>query len=79
MPNPYLCGNGYNCPACGLRRETDRDRTILGSGRIDCNHCNGTGRIAHTEREANDLQLADARRHHWKIEPENPVSLPEMA
>ena len=66
MPDPSLHGNGYNCPACELRREEDRKRTTLGSktGR-KCNHCNGTGRIAFTLRETYELQLADARKYYW--------------
>ena len=66
MPDPTLHGNGYTCTACELRRETDRARRVFGSNTgIDCNHCNGTGRIAFTLREIYEFQLADARRYYW--------------
>ncbi|KIC42213.1 hypothetical protein RA27_02115 [Ruegeria sp. ANG-R] len=65
MPDPSLHGNGEDCPACALRREADRDRTVYGSARLDCNNCHGTGRIAYTVRQVYEIQLAEARKHYW--------------
>lgn len=65
MPDPYLHGNGEPCPACALRREESRRRSVLGLGETFCNHCNGTGRIAWSERKVYEHQLADARRFYW--------------
>lgn len=65
MPDPYLHGNGYACPACELRRDAARRRSVFGVGDVSCNHCGGTGRIAFTEREAYEEQLRDAREYYW--------------
>lgn len=62
MPNPALHGNGYDCPACALRRESDPWQR----GEHPCNNCNGSGRIAFSLRETYERQLADAREFYWR-------------
>jgi len=61
MPDPTLHGNGDPCPACGLRREADRQRTTLGSRDMPCNICGGTGRIPRTAERIVSEAVAEAR------------------
>ncbi|MBT3140440.1 hypothetical protein KL867_05220 [Ruegeria litorea] len=67
MPDPSLHGNGFTCPACALQRETDLERTRFGSLKIDCNICNGTGRIAKTITQIYTESVALAQQHHWRL------------
>jgi len=66
MPDPSLHGNGYTCTACELRRAADRERTVFGSkAGVECNQCDGTGRIAKTAAQIVAEQAEWAREHYW--------------
>ncbi len=67
MHDPSLHGNGYTCPACALQRETDLERTTFGSLKIDCNYCNGTGRVAKSITQIYAESVAGARQRYWKL------------
>lgn len=69
MPDPTLHGNGYDCPACELRR-----KEAHGIGRrhnIPCNQCHGKGRIARPIPDIIADAVAEAREHHWPEKPFN--------
>ncbi|WP_376872313.1 hypothetical protein [Albirhodobacter sp. R86504] len=65
MPDPTLHGNGHTCPACELRREADRARTVFGSSDTPCNQCNSIGRIAKSAAQIVSEEVAWAREHYW--------------
>lgn len=70
MPNKYLHGNGYHCPACKLRRDNQplgfAIRRQAGNTEITCNHCDGTGRIARDPADIVADAVAEAARFHWQ-------------
>ena len=66
VPDPFLHGNGYSCPACELRREETHG--IGGRLDISCNQCGGTGRIARPILDIIADAVAEARIHHWKLD-----------
>jgi hypothetical protein len=64
MPDAALHGNGYNCPACELRREEQAARGEW--PRVpDCNRCKGTGRLALRTKDIVAAAVAEARAHYW--------------
>lgn len=65
MPDPTLHGNGFDCPACELRRAEARRTSILGPRAIPCNRCGGTGRIARPVADIVADHVAWARQHYW--------------
>ena len=69
MPDAWLIGNGTRCPACDLRRESDRERDRLGLPRlvVACNACGGLGRLPRTVKEIVQEEAAEARRNYWPV------------
>ena len=65
MPDRTLHGNGKDCPACALRRESAKNLQRLARISGGCNNCDGTGRIALPIEEIIAAHVAWARAHHW--------------
>ena len=65
QPDPTLHGNGTPRPACELRREEAAARKWAGPGKVECNHCNGLGRIPRPIEAIYADQLAEAHKHYW--------------
>lgn len=61
MPDPTLCENGEDCPACALRRAEDPWQR----GAHPCNRCGGTGRIAWPVARIVANHVAEARALYW--------------
>lgn len=63
MVDIALHGNGRNGPACALRRAACLD--LFGAGGIDCNLCDGKGRIARPIEDIIGDHVRWARDHYW--------------
>ncbi len=67
MPDLRLIGNSYPCPACALRRAAlppaspmDRAPAL-----VECQLCDGFGRLALDPAEIVARDVAWARAHYW--------------
>lgn len=69
MPDPSLHGNGYDCPACALRRE-DQAAGLMRRQIIPCNACGGLGRVPRRPLEIVQEAAAEARRSYWPVAKE---------
>ncbi len=64
MTDYTLHGNGEACPACELRREMIDTAMILRPV-IQCQVCNGTGRLPLSDVEIVRRTVEEARRIYW--------------
>lgn len=65
MPNRFLHGNGYKCPACELRRAEIKLGPFADPPKLECNECDSTGRIALTAETIIAKQVAWNTVHYW--------------
>ena len=68
MADKTLHDNGYACPACALRRESEDKGAVLRPD-VPCNVCGGLGRLGFSNAEICRRTVEEARRCYWpKVE-----------